>query len=304
VSEDLNSRFLLEYVKREGFYKRLGEIADGGRKAKRIQPATFLSFSIYLPPSGSEQDKIAECLDSLEQVIAAQVRRLKALQQHKRGLLQRLFPREDETQPRLRFRPFRDSGQWEEKKLDDLATRGTGHTPSKSRPEYYSGGIKWVSLADSWRLDSGLINATEVEISDEGVRNSSAVLHPSGSVVLSRDAGVGKSAILGSPMAVSQHFVVWTCDAARLSNWFLYYFLQVSKPAFERVAIGNAVKTIGLPYFREMRIAIPGLAEQRRIAGCLSVLDEQIASQAQEVDALERHKRGLTQQLFPSPEGD
>jgi type I restriction enzyme S subunit len=85
-------------------------------------------------------------------------RRLKverALKTHKKGLMQQLFPREGETQPRLRFPEFQNAGEWDEKKLEHLAKRGSGHTPSKSHPEYYNGGIKWVSLADSKRLDNG-----------------------------------------------------------------------------------------------------------------------------------------------------
>src|SRR5438045_9410816 len=102
-----------------------------------------------------EQQKIADCLTSLDEVIAAQGRKVEALKAHKKGLMQQLFPREGETLPRLRFPEFRDAPEWEEKKLDDLAKRRTGHTPNKANPAYYNGGIKWVSLADSKRLDNG-----------------------------------------------------------------------------------------------------------------------------------------------------
>jgi len=97
--------------------------------------------------------------------------------------------------------------EWEEQKIEDLTTRGSGHTPNKKKPGYYNGGIKWVSLADSKKLDNGYISETTIEISKEGLKNSSAVLHPPGSVIISRDAGVGKSAVLYSEMAVSQHFI-------------------------------------------------------------------------------------------------
>ncbi len=188
-------------------------------------------------------------------------------------------------------------------KLDDLTKRGTGHTPNKTRADYYNGGIKWVSLADSKRLDNGLISDTGIEISEEGINNSSAVLHPAGSVILSRDAGVGKSAIISCSMAVSQHFIVWNCEPTMLSNWFLYYQLQLLKPLFERIATGSTIKTIGLPFFNAMRITVPRLAEQQRIAASLSSLDEMLAAQSRKVEGLKLHKQGLLQQLFPSPEG-
>jgi type I restriction enzyme S subunit len=253
-------------------------------------------------PSPAEQQKIAECLSSVDELMAAQARKVDALKTHKKGLMQQLFPREGETQPRLRFPEFQNAGEWEENKLEELAKRGSGHTPNKAKQEYYNGGIKWVSLADSKRLDNGLIFETAIVISEQGIKNSSAVLHPAGSVILSRDAGVGKSAVMSEPMAVSQHFIVWTCDNRSLSNWFLYYILQIKKPVFESVASGSTIKTIGLPFFKELRIKVPSVAEQERIADCLTSLDDLIAAQAQKHEALKTHKKGLMQQLFPSPE--
>ncbi len=112
---------------------------------------------------------------------------------------------------------------WSYGLLDNYAIRCSGHTPSKSFPEYWNGGIKWVSLTDSFRLDKGLINKTDKEISLLGIENSSAQIHPAGTVVMSRDAGVGKSAIMAKPMAVSQHFIAWKCDSNKKThNWYLY----------------------------------------------------------------------------------
>lgn len=179
----------------------LVKLPTGSRKARRIHAETFLSFSVAIP-SSAEQQKIADCLSSLDELIAAQARRVDALKTHKKGLMQQLFPSEGETQPRLRFSEFQSAGEWEVKRLENLAKRGSGHTPSKSSSEYYEGGIKWVSLADSKRLDNGLISGTKIEISSQGIKNSSAVLHPAGSVLISRDAGVGKSAVMEVPMAV------------------------------------------------------------------------------------------------------
>lgn len=106
---------------------------------------------------------------------------------------------------------------------------------------------------------------------------------------------------MGEAMAVSQHFIVWTCKPTRLSNWFLYYSLQQRKPVFERVATGSTIKTIGLPYFIDMRIEVPTLPEQEMIAACLRTLDDLITAQSHKIDALKTHKKGLMQQLFPVP---
>jgi type I restriction enzyme S subunit len=272
-----------------------------------INSNEYASLPVVLPRRNGEkglreQRQIAECLTSLDELISAHGRKLDALKAHKKGLMQQLFPCEGETLPLLRFPEFRNSPKWEEKNLEKLAQRGSGHTPSKTNPAYYNGGIKWVSLADSKRLDCGLISETEIKLSEQGVENSSAVLHREGSVLVSRDAGVGKSAIMNSPMAVSQHFIVWNCDSRQLSNWFLYYLLQTMKPLFERVASGSTIKTIGLQFFIDLRVTVPLLPEQQRIASCLSALDDLIAAQTQKLEAIKTHKKGLMQQLFPSME--
>lgn len=281
-------------------------IAVGARAhgSLNVSDDDLMSLPVPVPQGESslaEQQKIADCLTSLDEVIAAQGRKVEALKAHKRGLMQQLFPREGETRPRLRFPEFRDAPEWIPRPLDELAKRGSGHTPSKSHPEYYNGGIKWVSLADSKQLDSGFISETAVEISQKGIANSSAVLHPAGSVILCRDAGVGKSAVMKDSMAVSQHFMAWICDPAALSNWFLYYLFQLMKPIFEDVASGSTIKTIGFPFFKELKVVAPQLAEQHRIADCLSSLDAQITAESDQLAASKTHKQGLMQQLFPAP---
>jgi type I restriction enzyme, S subunit len=188
---------------------------------------------------------------------------------------------------------------WNESLLDSVANRGSGHTPDKGFPEYWDGGIKWVSLADSKRLDNRLIYETDKQISATGLRNSSAVLHPEGTVILSRDAGVGKSAILASEMAVSQHFIVWRCKPKnKLCNRFLYYWLQWNKTEFERIAVGSTIKTIGLPYFKKLTIKHPPLEEQVKIAEVLTAWDDALETLGKLIAAKLELKRGLMQALL------
>ena len=290
-----------------GYWLRSGlvraHLSRGAQGATRynISKPVFREVPLLLPRP-QEQQKIANCLSSLDALIAAQSDKVDALKTHKKGLMQQLFPREGEAVPRLRFSEFRDAGEWRKCKLEEMAKRGSGHTPNKKYPSYYNGGIKWVSLADSDKLDNGYIFKTKHEISEAGLKNSSAVLHSSGTVILSRDAGVGKSGVLYSPMAVSQHFIAWSCKKAKLSNWFLYYFLQKMKPTFESIAVGNTIKTIGLSYFKVMSIVVPAVEEQQKIADCLLSLDALIAAHTEKLESLKSLKKGLIQQLFPSLE--
>ncbi|MCA9802561.1 MAG: restriction endonuclease subunit S [Cyanobacteria bacterium HKST-UBA02] len=180
--------------------------------------------------------------------------------------------------------------QWKLFLLDDVAVRGSGHTPDKKHPEYWNGEIKWISLRDTDRLDKLYISDTTAKITPLGIAHSSAVVHPAGTVVLSRDAGVGKSSIMTCEMAVSQHFMAWHCGPS-LNNVFLYYWLQSRKSEFERIAMGNTIKTIGLPYFRALRLLLPPIEEQLAIAAALSDVDALINS----LDRLIAKKRDIKQ---------
>ena len=188
---------------------------------------------------------------------------------------------------------------WKYDLLDKFANRCSGHTPSKSFPEYWDGGIKWISLADSFRLDQGYVYETEKEISEAGIANSSAELHPAETVVLSRDAGIGKSGVMAAPMAVSQHFIAWKCDNTdKLNSWFLYNWLQLNKTEFERQAVGSTIKTIGLPYFKKLKIAVPPYPEQKKIAQILSTWDKAITTTEQLLANSQQQKKALMQQLL------
>ncbi|APD92212.1 restriction endonuclease subunit S (plasmid) [Alteromonas mediterranea] len=188
---------------------------------------------------------------------------------------------------------------WKYELLDKVAERCSGHTPSKSIPGYWNGGIKWISLADTYRLDNGYIYDTDKKISHEGIQNSSAQLHPAETVVLSRDAGIGKSGVMAEPMAVSQHFIAWKCDnQEKMNSWFLYNWLQFHKSEFERQAVGSTIKTIGLPFFKKLKVVVPPYNEQRKIAKILSTWDKAISTTERLIDNSKQQKKALMQQLL------
>lgn len=186
---------------------------------------------------------------------------------------------------------------WDQVRLDEVAVRGSGHTPNKKHPEYWDGGIPWISLKDTFRLDRRAVTSTTDTITAEGLAHSSAVLHPRGTVVLLRDAGIGKSGIMGADMAVSQHFMAWRCGA-KLDNWFLYYYLQCMKPEFERISNGSTIKTIGLDYFKQFTVPLPSIVEQRSISLMLRESDDLIATLERLIAKKQAIKQGMVQQLL------
>jgi type I restriction enzyme S subunit len=267
-------------------------------------------LKLRYPKQRTIQQRIATILSGIDTAIEKIEAMIAKYQQIKAGLMHDLFTRG--VLPNGQLRPPREQApelyqetaigwipkEWQYELLDKLALRGSGHTPNKNFPEYWNGGIKWVSLADSHRLDQLYISDTELQISHKGIQNSSTVLHPAGIVVLSRDAGVGKSAITTEPMAVSQHFMCWKCDQ-KMDNHFLYYWLQFNKRTFENIAMGSTILTIGLQYFKKMKIACPiELEEQRNIAAKIKASDARIFSLQDELSKLKQQKQGLMHDLL------
>jgi type I restriction enzyme, S subunit len=268
----------------------------------------FFSVPIRVPPL-REQTYIADVLSTVDEMIRSTERLMAKLEQVKQGLLHDLFTRGLDSNGRIRagrsVAPslYRNSplgwtpADWPIRLLDEVSERGSGHTPNKDIPSYWNGGIKWVSLADSSKLDQIYISETDKEISELGIANSSAVMHRAGTVILSRDAGVGKSAILAHRMAVSQHFMAWTCGEL-LDNHYLYYWLQFMKRRFEGIAMGSTIKTIGLPYFRRLSIALPGIDEQRASVEQLLATETTYITHVKELEKQRLLKRGLMDDLL------
>lgn len=192
---------------------------------------------------------------------------------------------------------------WDCGLLDQNSHRGSGHTPNKKIKEYYDGDIVWVSLADSDKLDRGYINSSATKISKKGISNSSATLHPKGVVLMSRDAGIGKSAVAECDLCVSQHFITWFCNEKTLHNWFLYFWLQYQKKEFERIAMGSTIKTIGLPFFRQYKVPLPKYTEQTAIATALSDTDALITSLEKLIAKKRNIKQGAMQELLKPKKG-
>jgi type I restriction enzyme, S subunit len=249
-----------------------------GTKMPRTSWRLLEQFSLAVPPR-SEQEKIANIISSVDEVSATSEAVIDQLRVLRKAMLCELLlrglPRVHGTWKRTELGEL--PATWQTPLLDEVAKRGSGHTPNKTCPAYWNGRIKWVSLTDSPQLDHLYIQDTSAKITPDGIANSSAVEHPPGVVILSRDGSrVGKSAITTDTMAVSQHFIAWLCGE-ELDNHFLYYWLQYKKPEFARVATGSTTnKTIGLPYFRSMRVPLPPLREQQTIAGTLRSLDFRI----------------------------
>jgi type I restriction enzyme S subunit len=175
---------------------------------------------------------------------------------------------------------------WEVNKLKYLADVESGHTPSRSVPEYWiDTNIPWVSLNDSGFLrNHDYISETAVQISERGMANSSAHLLPAGAVVFSRDATVGLCAITTRPMAVSQHFIAYICGP-RLLPRFLLLALKAMAQHLERLSMGSTIPTIGMPDIHSLSAPVPPSTEQEVICEYIDAECSKLDQTAAQVEA-------------------
>ena len=252
-------------------------------------------YALAVPPSPAEQQKIAECLSSMDELMAAQARKVDALKTHKKGLMQQLFPREGETQPRLRFPEFQNAGEWVERLLESFIEEF--RDKSTIQDEY--------EVMTSAR--SGLVRQREYYDNDRITERDNIgfnVIPPNYITYRSRSDDrqfYFNENNLGITGIVSVYYPVFR--VVNGSNRFLIELLSAFSRVVGKYSVGTSQTVLSLNQLGRIRLPFPPtMKEQQRIASCLSSLDALITAETQKHEALKTHKKGLMQQLFPSPE--
>jgi len=228
--------------------------------------------------------------------------------------MQQLFPAEGETVPTLRFPEFRDAGEWNLKSIEDLikedillapkdGNHGNIHPKSS---DYISHGIPFIMASD---IKNGKINLLKCsKISKEQADKLQKGFAKEGDVLLTHKGTIGEVALIDKIewtylMLTPQVTYYRVKNKEKLLNIFLVY--SFNSHEFQKNLVitsgGGTRAYIGITEQRNLKIILPTeLAEQQKIAACLSSLDELITAQSQKLDALKKHKKGLMQQLFPA----
>ena len=295
-----NGAFLAYYV-RGNLKAGISKVAQGD-SVVHLYPTQLKKVQVAVPPTSDEQQKIAECLGSLDDLIRAEEGRLEALRAHKTGLMQRLFPRPGETTPRLRFPEFRNAGPWQIKRLGELAVRVTDRnsTGRNTRVLTNSAELGVVDQRDFFTKDiavkENLAGYTLVEMDDFVYNPRISASAPVGPISRNKIA----SGVM-SPL-----YTVFRFGAGCLD--FLEYLFQTNvwHPYLRAVGSSGARHdrlSVSIDDFLSLPVLFPIEGEQQKIADCLTELDDLIRAQGETIAALKTHKRGLMQKLFPREVG-
>ena len=256
-----------------------------------------------------EQQKIADCLASLDQRITLEAQKLDTLKTHKKGLMQQLFPAEGETLPKLRFPEFLDAGEWKEEKLITLSNEPLSNGVFND-PKKVGSGYKLINVSDMYIdtvIDEGRLSLLELSRFDF---EANQVKH--GDIFFTRSSlvksGIAVSNIyLGcsGDVTFDGHLIRFRANTNKVLPLFAHYLFKTTPIRAQLIARGKSatMTTIGQADVASVVLFYPEKEEQQKIADCLSSLDDLITAQTEKLTALKTHKKGLMQQLFPSVGG-
>ncbi len=294
----VSSAFLFHFVQTERF-AQLANISSGSRMPRADW--NFLASKDFGIPQPAEQNRIADCLGSLDDLIAVQGRRLEVLRGHKRGLMQRLFPRPGETVPRLRFPEFQRAGDWRRDQIGNVASIRKGKGIAKADITK-NGSIPCIRYAELYthygEVIHKVVSQTNLPQCDLMLSLAEDVIVPASGET--RIDIARASCVLIDGVALGSDLNVLRSD---LHGPFFSYLLNGPlRFKIARMAQGDTVAHLYPKQLSKVWLVYPSRIEQQKIADCLGSLDKLIATQGQKLEALRRHKKGLMQQLFPNLE--
>lgn len=290
--ENISELYYKYFFKTWRYIQSLNRNLEGIRDGKMISYSQFSSVKVPYPRSFKEQQKIADCLSSIDELIDAESRKLKALEKYKKGLMQKLFPAEGKTLPEWKFPKFQGCGEWKSKSIGKACKMFSGGTPDTSKKEFYGGTIPFIRSAEINK------SSTELFITEEGFKNSSAKMVKIGDILIALyGANSGEVALSKIDGAINQAIL---CLRHETNNVFVYHYFTHMKNWIISKYIQGGQGNLSGQIIKSVNLYFPKAEEQQKIADFLSEIDTMITGQSNKVEQLKAHKKGLMQGLFPS----
>ena len=284
--ENSSELYYKYFFKTWRYIQSLNRNLEGIRDGKMISYSQFSSVKVPYPRSFKEQQKIADCLSSIDELIDAENRKLKALEKYKKGLMQKLFPAEGKTLPEWRFPEFRGKSEWRIKPLGKICTNYDSRRIPITEKDRVKGEIPYIGA-------SGVIDYINDFIFDEDL----LCVSEDGANLVARTY----------PIAFSISGKTWVNNHAHVLKFSHKYTQDIVESYLNMINLQDFLTGMAQPKLNRAKldiipIPLPEEEEQQKIADCLSEVDKIITEQSNKVEQLKAHKKGLMQGLFPSLE--
>lgn len=301
VKENIDSVYLSYFLNNNK--KHILKLVTGSI-IKHIYASDIEALPLLFPLNKDEQQKIADCLTSLDEVIIGHEDRLVTLQDHKKGLMQNLFPQEGKTKPKFRFPEFKNEKDWDIVQFNKYITlyRGSSPRPIANYLTKDEDGVNWIKIGDTSKVNSFLLKEIEERITIEGARSSRPVYK--GEIILANSMSYGKAYELAVDGCIYDGWFVLRNFEEKFNKQYLLQLLNSDymQNQYAKLAAGGIVKNISSEIVNNTNLLRPKILEQQKIADCLTSLDELIEEENSLIKQLKQHKLGLMQGLFPKIE--
>ncbi|HEM5184107.1 TPA: restriction endonuclease subunit S [Streptococcus suis] len=284
--ENISELYYKYFFKTWRYIQSLNRNLEGIRDGKMISYSQFSSVKVPYPRSFKEQQKIADCLSSIDELIDAESKKLKALEKYKKGLMQKLFPAEGKTLPEWRFPEFRGKSEWRIKPLGKICTNYDSRRIPITEKDRVKGEIPYIGA-------SGVIDYINDFIFDEDL----LCVSEDGANLVARTY----------PIAFSISGKTWVNNHAHVLKFSHKYTQDIVESYLNMINLQDFLTGMAQPKLNRAKldiisIPLPEEEEQQKIADCLSEVDKIITEQSNKVEQFKAHKKGLMQGLFPSLE--
>ena len=284
-----NSKFIEQWLKNQ---KK--NIIDKYLQGGQGNLSAAIVKKLLIPfPSLPEQKAIGDFFQTLDRSIALHQRELENLKNRKKSLLQKMFPKNGESVPEIRFPEFKNAPAWEQRKLEEVAVSFSGGTPSVGNSKYYNGEIPFIRSAE---INSAI---TELYLTEEGLKNSSAKMVNVGDILYAlygaTSGEVGISKING---AINQAILAIKPYDAYNSKFIEQWLKNQKKNIIDKYLQGGQ-GNLSAAIVKKLLIPFPSLPEQKAIGDFFSTLDRSIALHQRKLEHLKLRKKALLQKIFP-----
>ena len=283
-----NGRFLFYSME---YYSGLLAIKAVKSTVLPLRLPILQNFLLYIPNNNTEQQKIADCLSSLDDLIEATAQKVEVLKEHKKGLMQRLFPAEGKNVPDLRFLEFQGAEEWKESSLDEYFDFKQGfQCPVEEQYDKQEHGmVRFIRIIDLTQPSTPYryINdpGNQYYINKE---NLFMVRYGDPGLV-----GIGYEGIIANNL-------FQLIPKKKINPYFFYFLFSKEKTRIKGLSSSTSLSAINFTSLKAFKIVVSqNTDEQQKIADCLSSIDELIEVISRKVEILKEHKKGLMQQLFP-----
>ena len=289
-NDNIDSAFLAISISNGKPHTDMAKMAQG-KSVVHLHNSDLEKIDLFFP-SLSEQVQISTFFSNLDSLITLHQRKLDHLLLKKKSLLQKMFPKEGEKVPELRFSGFTED--WVQRKLSELGNIVTGSTPSTQVTEYYSNtGIPWVTPSD---ISDNVTYNTEKKLSEKGQQVGRIV--PKNTILVTCIASIGKNTMLGVTGSFNQQINGLTPNESKYNPYFLFTESSFWSAKMKKSAAAGMMQIVNRTEFSKQVTMIPSLSEQQQIGALFRDLDDLIDLHQRKLEHLSEQKKTLLQQMF------